>query len=84
MYNEKRYVGVIVYFTVMFDHLSCFLLFAVLVSLHPATFLMFFITCLCKKKIGSRRTFELIFAAEVSDLTGTWAVGVPALVYRQY
>ena len=25
MYNEKRYVGVIVYFTVMFDHPSCFL-----------------------------------------------------------
>ena len=27
MYNEKRYVGVIVYFTVMFDHPSCFLTF---------------------------------------------------------
>ena len=25
--------------------------------------------------------FELTFAAEVSDLTGTWAVGVLALVY---
>ena len=25
--------------------------------------------------------FELKFAAEVSDLTGTWAVGVLALVY---
>ena len=28
--------------------------------------------------------FELRFAAEVSDLTGTWAVGVLALVYGQY
>ena len=28
--------------------------------------------------------FELQFAAEVSDLTGTWAVGVLALVYGQY
>ena len=28
--------------------------------------------------------FELKFAAEVSDLTGTWAVGVLALVYGQY
>ena len=28
--------------------------------------------------------FELKFAAEVSDLTGTWAVGVFALVYGQY
>ena len=27
--------------------------------------------------------FELKFAAEVSDLTGTWAVGVLALVYGQ-
>ena len=27
--------------------------------------------------------FELTFAAEVSDLTGTWAVGVLALVYGQ-
>ena len=26
--------------------------------------------------LGSRRMFELKFAAEVSDLTGTWAVGV--------
>ena len=25
--------------------------------------------------------FELKFAADVSDLTGTWAVGVLALVY---
>ena len=65
MYNEKRYVGVIVYFTVMFDH--------------PATFLMFFITCLCNF-FGSRHKFELKFAAEVSDLTGNWAVGVLALV----
>ena len=73
MYNENRYVGVIVYFTVMFDHPSCFLTFAVLVSLHPATFLMFFITCLCNF-FGSRRMFELKFAAEVSDLTGNWAV----------
>ena len=31
---------------------------------------------------GSRRMFELQFAAEVSDLTGTWAVGVLALVYH--
>ena len=57
------------------------LLFAVLVSLHPATFLMFFITSFF---VGSRRMFELKFAAEVSDLTGTWAVGVLALVYGQY
>ena len=28
--------------------------------------------------------FELKFAAEVSDLTGNWAVGVLALVYGQY
>ena len=28
--------------------------------------------------------FELKFAAEVSDLTGTWAIGVLALVYGQY
>ena len=28
--------------------------------------------------------FELKFAAEVSDLTGTWAVCVLALVYGQY
>ena len=28
--------------------------------------------------------FELKFAAEVSDLTGTWAVGVLALVNGQY
>ena len=28
--------------------------------------------------------FELKFAAEVSDLTGTWAVGVLALVCGQY
>ena len=28
--------------------------------------------------------FELKFAAEVSNLTGTWAVGVLALVYGQY
>ena len=28
--------------------------------------------------------FELKIAAEVSDLTGTWAVGVLALVYGQY
>ena len=28
--------------------------------------------------------FELKFTAEVSDLTGTWAVGVFALVYGQY
>ena len=28
--------------------------------------------------------FELKFAAEVSDLTGTWAVGVLALVYEYY
>ena len=28
--------------------------------------------------------FELKFATEVSDLTGTWAVGVLALVYVQY
>ena len=28
--------------------------------------------------------FKLKFAAEVSDLTGTWAVGVLALVYGQY
>ena len=28
--------------------------------------------------------FELKFAAEVGDLTGTWAVGVLALVYGQY
>ena len=27
--------------------------------------------------------FELKFAAEVSDLTGNWAVGVLALVYDQ-
>ena len=28
--------------------------------------------------------FELKFAAEVSDLTGTWAVGVLALDHGQY
>ena len=28
--------------------------------------------------------FELKFAADVSDLTGTWVVGVLALVYGQY
>ena len=28
--------------------------------------------------------FELKFAAEVSALTGTWAVGVLALVYGHY
>ena len=28
--------------------------------------------------------FELKFAAEVSDLTGTWSVGVLALVHGQY
>ena len=28
--------------------------------------------------------FKLKFAAKVSDLTGTWAVGVLALVYGQY
>ena len=28
--------------------------------------------------------FELKFAAEVSDLTGNWAVGVLALVYGLY
>ena len=28
--------------------------------------------------------FELTFAAEVSDLTGNWAVGVLALVYGLY
>ena len=28
--------------------------------------------------------FELKFAADVSDLTGTWAVGVLALVCGQY
>ena len=44
MYNEKRYVGVIVYFTVMLIIPLVSLLFAVLVSLHPDTFLMFFIT----------------------------------------
>ena len=43
MYNEKRNVGVIVYFTVMFDHPLVSLPFAVLVSLHPDTFLMFFL-----------------------------------------
>ena len=43
---KKISVGVIVYFTVMFDHIPLVsLLFAVLVSLHPDTFLMFFITC---------------------------------------
>ena len=31
--------------------------------------------------LGSKRMFELKCAAEVSDLTGTWAVGVLALVY---
>ena len=36
---KKRYVGGIVYITVMFDHPSLVsLLFAVLVSLHPVTF----------------------------------------------
>ena len=77
MYNEKRYVGVIVYFTVMFDHPSCFLTFCrsgIPTSCYICNvFYYLFI-------FGSRRMFELKFAAEVSDLTGTWAVGVLALV----
>ena len=44
MYMEEDLCKGVVYFTVMFDHPSCFLTFAVLVSLHPATFLMIFIT----------------------------------------
>ena len=45
MYNEKRYVGGIVSLLCSIFPLVS-LLFAVLVSLHPATFLMFFITSL--------------------------------------
>ena len=42
-YNEERYVGGIVYFTVLCDHpYLVALLFAVLVSLHPVTFLNVF------------------------------------------
>ena len=45
VYIEERYVGGIVYFTVLCDHpYLVSLLFAVLVSLHPVTIL---ITCLC-------------------------------------
>ena len=88
MYNEKRYVGVIVY---MYLILLCSiiplvsLLFAVLVSLHPATFSnVFYFLSSYVIFFASRRMFKLKFAAEVSDLTGTWAVGVLALVYGQY
>ena len=43
VYNEERYVGGIVYFTVLCDHpYLVSLLFAVLVSLHPVTFLNVF------------------------------------------
>ena len=46
MYMEKDLCKGVVYFTVLCDHpYLVSLLFAVLVSLHPATFLMFFITC---------------------------------------
>ena len=46
MYMEKDLCRGVVYFTVLCDHpYLVSLLFAVLVSLHPATFLMFFITC---------------------------------------
>ena len=49
MKKDTMYVGGIVYITVMFDHPSLVsLLFAVLVSLHPVTFSMFFITSSCK------------------------------------
>ena len=82
MYHEKICRGDCILHCYV-DHPSCSLLFAVLLSLHPATFLMFFITCLCNF-FGSRRMFELKFAAEVSDLTGNWAVGVLALVYGLY
>ena len=79
MYNEKRYVGVIVYFTVMFDHPSCFLTFCR--SGIPTSCYIFkcFLLLVYVIFFGSRRMFELKFAAEVSDLTGTWAVGVLAL-----
>ena len=79
MYNEKRYVGVIVYFTVMFDHPSCFLTFCR--SGIPTSCYIFkcFLLLVYVNFFGSRRMFELKFAAEVSDLTGTWAVGVLAL-----
>ena len=40
--------------------------------MHPATFLMFLLLVYVIFW-GSRRMFELKFAAEVSDLTGTWA-----------
>ena len=46
---KKISLGGFVYITVMFDHMHTSLvslLFAVLVSLHPVTFLMFFITCI--------------------------------------
>ena len=47
MYMEKDLCKGVVYFTVLCDHpYLVSLLFAVLVSLHPATFLMFFITCI--------------------------------------
>ena len=48
-YMEEDLFRGVVYITVMFDHPSLVsLLFAVLVSLHPVTFLRFFITCIGK------------------------------------
>ena len=44
---------------------------------------MFFITCLCKF-FGQQAHVRAEVSAEVSDLTGTWAVGVLALVNGQY
>ena len=58
--NEERYVGGIVYFTVLCDHPSLVsLLFAVLVSLHPVTFFNVFDYVIF---FSSRRMFELKFA----------------------
>ena len=67
---KKIYRG-IVYFTVLCDH-PCLvsLLFAVLVSLHPVTFQMFFITCLCLFFIAAAHAI-CHHRAEVGVLTGS-------------
>ena len=66
-YMEKDLCRGVVYFTVLCDHpyLVSFL-FAVLVSLHPATFLMFFITCAISNHSLETKHFHFVHTRQTN------------------